>query len=121
METTFVEPNSCSQNLESLFSEAINDSEFPQRFTVDARSALKGTVDDCYQMADDIGVEGIKKFEFMMNKFQSWCNKQRAQKHLGKEFCDDNISCSKNRRKHVPMTSGRYTSNVKRVINTHHM
>ncbi len=48
LETTFIKPNSCSQSLESLFSDAINDSEFPQTLTVDARSALKGTVDDCY-------------------------------------------------------------------------
>ncbi len=72
-------------------------------------------------MADDIGFEGIKKFESMMNEFQSWCNNQCAQKNADKEISDDNLSWSKNKRKHVPMTSGRYTSNVKRVFNTRHL
>ena len=72
-------------------------------------------------MADDIGEEGIKEFESMMKEFQSWCNKKRSEKQIDEYSSDDNFSCVKKKRKHVPMTSDRYTSNVKRVFNTDHM
>ncbi len=111
-ETTFVEPSGCSQNLEELFSNAIKDSVLPSESKIDARSTLKGSVDDAYRMADDIGVEGVKKFEDMLNNFKSWCNKKCSERELP----DCNL-----KRKNVPMTSDKYTSNVKRVFNTHHM
>ncbi len=47
----------CSQNLESLFSDEINDSEFPTTETHDAWTALKGMVDDSFRFANDVGEE----------------------------------------------------------------
>ncbi len=56
-------------------------------------------------MADDIGIEGVKQFELVLNEFKSWCNQK----------CDENLSASiKNvsnyggKRKHVQMTSDKY-------------
>ncbi len=40
----------------------------------DVRSTLKGSVDDAYRMADDIGFECVKKLEEMLNEFKTWCN-----------------------------------------------
>ncbi len=52
---SFLEPLGCSQNLEQLFSDAIDYSEFPPEVKNDARSTLKGMVDDAYRMTDDFG------------------------------------------------------------------
>ncbi len=41
-----------------------------------ARSALKGIIDDVFRMADDIGEEGVKELESKLKEFQSWCNKK---------------------------------------------
>ncbi len=111
-ETRFVEPSGCSQNLEKLFSNAIEDSVLITESKMDARSVLKASVDDAYRMADDIGVEGVKKLEEILNEFKTWCNRKRAEK----ETPDSTL-----KRKFIPMTSDNYISNVKRVFNTHHM
>ncbi len=52
MGTTFIEPIGCHRELESLFSDAINDSKFPVKVACNARSALKGIVDDVFRMSD---------------------------------------------------------------------
>ncbi len=70
-ETTFVEPTGCSENLEKLFSNAIEDSVIITKSKNDARSTLKGSVDDANRMADDIGFEGVKKLEEMLNEFKT--------------------------------------------------
>ncbi len=57
--TTFIEPLGYNQNLESMFSTAIEDTDFPTTTKINAWSALKGMVDNAYWMADDIGVEGV--------------------------------------------------------------
>ncbi len=67
--TTFGEPRGCSENWEQLFSDAIEDTELPLKVKNDARNTLKGMVDDVYRMADDIGIEGVKQFELVLNEF----------------------------------------------------
>ncbi len=118
MGTTFIEPIGCHRDLESLFSDAINDSELPVTVTHNARSALKGTLDDVLRMADDIGEEGVKQLEIKLQEFKSWCNNKRSEKQQEKEHQNPN---GKRKTRNVPMTSDKYTSNVKRVLNTHHM
>jgi len=55
-------------------------------------------VDDAYRMADDIGLDGIKKLESVLNEFKSWCNQMQAGKD--KEYDGhDNFSNSKGKRK----------------------
>ncbi len=110
-ETTFVEPSGYSQKLEQLFSYAIEDI-FPDKMKNDARSALKGIVDDAYRMADDIGLDGIQKIESVLNEFKFWCNQQHAEKEKGNDG-QNNFSNVKGKRKFVPMTSKKYTSTVK--------
>ncbi len=66
---TFAEPLGCSENLEQLFSNAIEDTNFPLEVKYNARSTLKGMVDDVYRMADDIGIEGVKQFELVLHEF----------------------------------------------------
>ncbi len=78
MTTTFTEPMGCSQQLDEIFSDALQDSEFPTSFQVNTKSALKETVDNAYQMADYVGQEGIKKLELMLNEFKSCFNKKDA-------------------------------------------
>ncbi len=80
--TTFDEPPGCSKNLEKLFSNAIEDTNFPLEVKYDARSTLKGMFDDAYRMADNIGIEGVKKFESVLNEFKSWCNQKRSKKMI---------------------------------------
>ncbi len=46
--TTFIEPMVYSQNLEEMFSNAIDDSDFPESVKKDALSALKGMTDDAF-------------------------------------------------------------------------
>ncbi len=77
-------------------------------------------IDDAYRIADDIGLDGIKKIESVLNEFKCWCNKKRAKKEL-EEDDKNNFSDVKRKQKYVPMTSKKYTSSVKRVFNTHHM
>ncbi len=62
--TTFAEPPKCNENLEQLFSDAIKDTELPLEVKNEARSTLKGIVDDAYRMADDIGIEGVKQLNW---------------------------------------------------------
>ncbi len=111
-QTRFVEPSGCSQNLEKLFSNAIQDSVLITHSKTNARSALKASVDDAYRMADDIGVKGIKKLENVLNEFKTWCNRKRVEK----ETPDSSL-----KKKFIPMTSDNYTDNAKRVFNTHNM
>ncbi len=82
-ETTFAEPPRCSKNLEELFSDAIADTEFSLEVKNDTRSALIGMVDDACRMADDIGIEGVKQFELVLNEFKSWCNQKHAENISG--------------------------------------
>lgn len=114
MGVIFTEPMGCSQELNEMFSDVLEDLEFPTALKLKARRALKGAVDNAYQMADDVGQEGIKKLELIMNKFKSWCNKNVLKKPKKK-----NITSLM--RPPVPMTNEKYTSNVKKVMNTHHM
>ncbi len=47
--------------LEFIFSKAIKDHDFPLSQNVNANKALKSAVNEAYEAAVDIGVEGIKK------------------------------------------------------------
>ncbi len=74
-------------------------------------------VNDAYGMADDIGIKGLKQFELIVNEYKSWYN----QKHAGNlSGSIENVSNNSGKRKHVPTTSDKYISNVKRVFNYHH-
>ncbi len=88
LETSFIERFGCSQNLESLFSDLINDSEFPTTVTHDAQSVLKGIVDDAFRMADDVGEEGVKKLESMLKKFNHGVIKNAENNNKGKDNFD---------------------------------
>ncbi len=65
-----------------------------------------------------IGEEGVKELESKLKKFQSWSNKKQAEKMEENEY---KCSSGESKIKNVPMTSDKYISNVKRVLNTHHM
>ncbi len=115
--TLFIEPIGCSQNLEESCSDTINDSDFPSCKKI-ARSALKCMDDDAFQMADDVEEEGVKKLESSLKEFRSWCNKKRTETNTERE---ENFANDDQKKKYVPMTNDKYTSNVKRVFKTHHM
>ncbi len=89
-----------------------------QKQKMNAQSALKGTVDYEYWMADDIGVEGVQKLKSVLNGLRSWCCMKciENKKEREENFSGDNLM-----RKIVSMTSSQHTRNVKRVINTCHM
>ncbi len=70
-------------------------------------------VDNAYRMAGDIGLEGVRKFESVLNEFKSWCNQRHTEKE--KEYNGHG------KKKNVPMTSNKYTSTVKCLFNTYHM
>ncbi len=97
---------------------ANEDADIPTKVTMNAQSALKGMVDDTYWMADDIGVEGVQKLDSISNELRSWSNMKHNENKKKREenFVVENLTS-----KNVPMTSNPYTSNVKRVCNTHHM
>ncbi len=47
-----------------------------------------GMVNDAYRMADDIGLDGVRKFQSVLNEFKSWCDQRHAEKE--KEYdCHD--------------------------------
>ncbi len=69
-----------------MFSDALQDFKFSTLLQLNARSALKGAVDDAYQMADDVGPEGIRKLDLMMNEFKSWHNKKTCQRRQRKRI-----------------------------------
>ncbi len=56
-----------------MLSDALEDLELPTTLHLNARRALKRSVDDAYQMANDVVQEGIQKQELMLNEFKSWC------------------------------------------------
>ncbi len=106
--------------MESWLSGEINDSEFLQNVANDARSALKGMVDDAFRM-DDIGKEDMKMLKSVLNEFRSWCNQKHAESRREYYSSIMNVSKVNKKRKHVRMKSDRYTSSVNRVFNTHHV
>ncbi len=85
------------------FSDAINDADFPENITQDARSALKGMVDDAFRMANDIGEEGVKQLESVLNDFRSGYNKKHAESRSEGYDNISDVSGDKKKRKLVPI------------------
>ncbi len=73
-------------------------------------SALKRFVDDAFRMADDIGKEGVKELERKLKEFQSWCNNKCVEKLKNMKRT---ALVKKRKTKNVPITSDKYTSNLK--------
>ncbi len=114
-----------SDELDSLFSESIENFDVPDDSKSQARDLLKGKVDLAYKMADRLGTKGVKELDRVLDLFVNWVNKEDKQYSKDKDdiFPEEHISkkelCLK--RKYVPMTKCPYTGSAKRVYNTKNM
>ena len=67
--------------MESVFSLSLNDANISSMLTggvEDTREALKPLMNEAYEIADDIGEEGMDKLRECVLDFRKWCNKKTA-------------------------------------------
>ena len=62
--------------------------------------------------ADNLGPDAVKELEKYLLNFRKYFNGKKQ---------SSSVHCNSNAGKNVPMTQGKYTGNVKRLYNTHHM
>ena len=104
-------------DMESVFSLSLNDANISSLLTggvVDTREALKPLMNEAYEIADDIGEEGMDKLRESVLDFRKWCNKKNADERKSWDGKNDEMAT-------IPMTQGKYKDSVTRVYNTHKM
>ncbi len=80
----------CCTNLESLFSDSIENYDLPAGLGCQTREALKGEVNLTYQMADWLGDRGIKELDCVLSEYANWVSLQEN------EMPDDGVSVETN-------------------------
>ncbi len=78
-------PEYC-KDLDSLFTESIDNYELPGDVVSNAREILKDKVSTAYCMADRLGKRGVEELECVLENFMTWANKQYE------DLSDDKIS-----------------------------
>ena len=109
---------------EELFDSSASDANIPAAAAKGAktRDTLKQLIESSCEMADEIGPDATRELQSMLSGFGSWCNERRASEE-GATTTDTIRESDDNRkkRKHVPMTTGKYTGTAKRIYNTYNM
>ena len=94
-----------------IFDSSINDTSFPPLLNVDARSSLRGLVNESFGIADNLGHDGKTKLKEVLISFISWGGiKQR-------EITTDKEPDSKHSRV-VTFCQEPYTGSIDRHKNT---
>jgi hypothetical protein len=96
---------------EEMFDSSINDTSFPSLLNIDARSSLRGLVNESFGIADNLGHDGKTKLKEVLLSFIAWGGCQQ------KEKTDDSEPNTK-RSKVVTFCQDPYTGSLARHKNT---
>jgi hypothetical protein len=96
---------------EEMFDSSINDTSFPSLLNVDARSSLRGLVNESFGIADNLGHDSKTKLKEVLLSFIAWGGCQQ------KEKTDDSEPNTK-RSKVVTFCQDPYTGSLARHKNT---
>ena len=92
---------------DEMFDSSINDTSFPPLLNVDARSSLRGLVNESFGIADNLGHDGKTKLKEVLLSFIAWGGIKQREKTDDSEpdtkrsrvvtFCQDPYTGSKDR------------------------
>jgi hypothetical protein len=96
---------------DEMFDSSINDTSFPPLLDVDARSSLRGLVNESFGVADNLGYDGKTKLKEVLLYFIAWGVIKQREKTDDSEpdtkhsrvvtFCQDLYTGSKYRHKNI--------------------